>query len=176
MTKVSEEIRKLDGKEGGLIDLTRRYLDAKKVNYSILKAEPGDTVARPKGVEPFVEPDSIMIEKNGKKVIIEELTKVCGMSGRYHDTDEKVRTHVILDKPPRILFKTYKDKKNLYIHTDVEIKDPSFGFYLGGGRLTVDMEDILKEPSKIPEYNETFEIHCGCESGKLKCKGNAWQW
>ncbi len=96
--KASEEVRKLDGKEGSLTDLARQYLDTKKVNYSILKAEPGDNVARPKGVEPFVEPGSVMIEKNGKKVIIEELTKVCGASGRYHDTDEKVSTHAILEE------------------------------------------------------------------------------
>lgn len=174
--KVSEEIRKLNGKEGSLTDLARQYLDSKKANYSILKAEPGDTVARPKGASPFVEPGSINIEKNGKKVIIEELTKVCGASGRYHDTDEKVKAHAILDRIPRIVFKTYKDKKSLYIHTDVEIKEPIFGLYLGGGRITVDMEDILKEPSKIPDYDETFEINCKCEEGKLKCKSHAWQW
>ena len=174
--KVSEEVKKLDGKEGSLTDLARQYLDIKKANYSVLKAEPGDTVARPKSVEPFVEPGSIMIEKNGKKVIIEELTKVCGASGRYHDADEKVRTHAILDRVPKILFKTYKDKKSLHIYTEAEIKDPSFGIYLGGGKITVDMEDILKEPSKIPDINETFEINCKCEERKLKCKGNAWQW
>jgi hypothetical protein len=174
--RVSEEVRKLDGKEGNLTDLARQYLDAKKANYTVLKAEPGDTVATPKGVEPFVEPGSIMIEKNGKKVIIEELTKVCGLSGRFHDTDEKVRAHAILDRPPRILFKTRKDEKSLYIHTDAEIKDPSFGIYLGGGRISVDMEDILKEPSKIPDINETFEINCKCEERGLKCKGHAWQW
>lgn len=173
--KVSEEVKKLDGKEGSLTELVRQYLDAKKVNYSILKAEPGANVARPEDVEPFVEPESIMIEKNGKKVIIEELTKICGASGRFHDTDEKVRAHAILDRIPRIVFKTYKDKKSLHIHTEAEIKDPAFGLYLGGGHITVDMEDILKEPSKIPDHNETFEINCKCE-GKLKCKGNAWQW
>lgn len=174
--KVSEEVRKLDGKEGNLIDLAKQYLDAKRVNYSILKAETGDNVARPKGVEPFVEPGSIMIEKNGKKVIIEELTKVCGASGRFHDAGEKVGAHAILDRIPRIVFKTYKDKKSLHIHTDAEIKDPSLGIYLGGGRLTVDMEDILKEPSKIPDHNETFEINCKCETGKLRCKGHAWEY
>jgi hypothetical protein len=105
--KVSEEVRKLDGKEGSLTDITRQYLDAKKVNYSILKAEPGDNVARPKDVDPFVEPGSIMIEKNGKKVIIEELTKICGASGRFHDTDEKVRAHVVIDRTQKIVFKTY---------------------------------------------------------------------
>lgn len=176
MAKASEEVRKLDGKEGDLIGITRQYLDAKKVNYSVLKAEPGNNVVRLKGVEPFVEPGSIMIEKNGKKVIIEELTKVCGASGRFHDTDEKVRVHATLDRSQKIVFKTYKDEKKLHIYTDAEIKDPSFGFYLGGGRLTVDMEDILKEPSKIPDYDETFEINCECENGKLKCKGHAWQW
>ncbi len=76
-----------------------------------------------------------------------------------------------------MVFKTYKDKKSLHIHTDMEIKEPSLGLYLGGGRITVDMEDILKEPSKIPDYDETFEINCKCEEyGKLKCKGHAWQW
>ena len=176
MAKASEEVRKLDGKEGSLIDLSRQYLDIKKVNYSILKAEPGDNAARPKGVEPFVEPGSIMIEKNGKKVIIEELTKVCGASGRYHDADGKVRTHVILDRVPRILFKTYKDEKTLHINTRSEIRDPTFGIYLGGGNLTVHMEDILREPSKTPDYDETFEVRCECENGKLKCKGHAWEW
>lgn len=174
--KVSEEVRKLDGKEGSLTDLARQYLDAKKANYSVLEADPGDTVARPKGIDPFVEPGSVMIEKNGKKVIIEELTKVCGASGRYHDTDKKVRTHVIIDRVPRVLFKTRKDEKDLYIHTGAEIKEPTFGLYLGGGKITVNMEDILKEPSKIPDYDETFEINCKCEEYKLKCKGNAWQW
>lgn len=174
--KVSEEVRKLDGKEGNLTDLVKQYLDAKKANYTVLKAEPNDTVARPKGVEPFVEPGSIMIEKDGKKVIIEELTKVCGVSGRYHDTDEKVRTHAIIDRAQRVFFKTSKDKKDLYIYSESEIKDPSFGIYLGGGKITVDMKDILKEPSKIPDYDETFEIRCKCEEYKLKCKGNAWQW
>lgn len=173
--KVSEEVRKLDGKEGNLTDLARQYLDVKKVNYSVLKAEVGDNVARPKGVEPFVEPGSIMIEKNGKKVILEELTKICGASGRFHDVDEKVRAHTILDKSQRIVFKTYKDKKSLHIHTDTEIREPVLGLYLGGGNITVDMEDILKEPSKIPDYDETFEINCKCEE-KLKCKGHAWQW
>ena len=47
--KASEEIIKLDSKEGNLTELARQYLDAKKVNYSVLKAEPGDRVARPKG-------------------------------------------------------------------------------------------------------------------------------
>lgn len=174
--KVSEEVRKLDGKEGNLTDLTRQYLDTKKVNYSVIKAEAGDTVARPKDVDPFVESGSIMIEKNGKKVIIEELTKVCGASGRYHDTDKKVRTHAIIDRIPRIVFKTYKDKKSLHIYTEAEIKDPSLGLYLGGGHITVDMEDILKEPSKIPDYDETFEINCKCEESRLRCKGHTWQW
>ena len=173
--KVSEEIRKLDGKEGKLTELAKQYLDTKKANYIIAKAEPGNTVARPKGVETFVEPGSIMIEKNGKKVIIEELTKVCGMSGRFHDTDEKIRTHAILDRPSRVLFKTYKDEKRLHIHTDVEIKEPTFGLYLGGGHITVDIEDALREPSKIPDYDETYEIRCECDRG-LKCKGHAWQW
>ncbi len=173
--RASEEISKLNGKEGSLTDLAREYLDAKKANYSILKAEPGDRVARPKNVEPFVEPGSIMIEKDGKKVIIEELTKVCGVSGRYHDTDEKVRTHAILDRATRILFKTYKDKKDLYIYTEAEIKEPVLGLYLGGGKITVDMKDVLKEPSKIPEHDETYEINCKCDNG-LKCKGNAWKW
>jgi len=176
MAKVSEEVRKLHEKEGSFTDLVKQYLDAKKANYTILKAEPGDTVVRPKGVEPFVEPGSIMIEKNEKKVILEELTKVCGVSGRYHDTDEKVRTHAILDRVPRILFKTRKDEKDLYIYTEAEIKEPTFGLYLGGGKITVDMKDVLKEPSKIPDYDETFEIRCKCEEYKLKCKGHAWQW
>lgn len=174
--KVSEEVRKLDGKEGSLIDLARQYLDVKRVNYSILKAEPGYNAARPEGVDPLVEPGSIMIEKNGKKVIIEELTKVCGASGRYHDTDEKVKVHAILDRVPRILFKTHKDKKDLHIYTEAEIKEPTFGLYLGGGKITVDMEDILKEPSKMPDYDETFEINCKCEEHRLRCKGHAWQW
>jgi hypothetical protein len=174
--RVSEEVRKLDGKEGKFIDLARQYLDAKKANYSILKAEAGDNVVRIKGVEPFVESGSISIEKNGKKVILEELTKVCGVSGRYHDTDEKVRTHAVLDRAPRVLFKTHKDKKNLYIYTEAEIKEPTFGLYLGGGKITVDMQDTLKEPSKIPDYDETFEINCKCDEGILRCKGHAWQW
>jgi len=175
--KVSEEVRKLDGKEGSLIDIARQYLDAKKVNYSILKAEPGEIkTARPKGVEPFVEPGSIMIEKNGKKFIIEELTKVCGASGRFHDVDEKVKAHAILDRSQRMVFKTYNDKKSLHIHTDMEVKEPTFGSYLGGGHITVDMEDILKDPSKIPDYDETFEINCKCEEHRLRCKGHAWQW
>lgn len=175
--KPSEEVRKLDGKEGKLTELIKQYLDIKKANYTIAKAEPGETVARPKGVETFVEPGSIMIEKNGKKVIIEELTKVCGISGRFHDTDEKVGVHTILDKVPRVLFKTYKDKKSLYIHTDIEIKEPTFGLYLGGGRLTVRIDDALREPSKIPDHDETYEIRCECEPYKgLKCKGHVWQW
>ena len=175
--KVSEEVRKLDGKEGKLTELVKQYLDIKKASYAIAKAEPEDTVARPKGVDPFVEPGSIMIEKNGKKVIIEELAKVCGASGRYHDTDEKVRVHAILDRVPRVLFTTYKDKKSLHIHTDIEIKEPTFGSYMGGGRITVDFDDALREPSKIPDYDETYEIRCECEPYKpLKCKGHAWQW
>jgi hypothetical protein len=174
--KVSEEIRKLNDKEGSLTDLARQYLDAKKANYTVVKADPGEKVARIKGVDPFVEPGSIMIEKNGKKVIIEELTKVCGVSGRYHDTDENVKTHAILDRAPRILFKTRKDKKDLYIYTEAEIKEPIYGLYLGGGKITVDMKDVLKEPSKIPDYDETFEIRCKCEDYRLKCKGHAWQW
>ena len=117
-----------------------------------------------------------MIEKNGKKVIIEELTKVCGVSGRYHDTSENVKTHAILDRVPKLLFTTYKDKKSLHIYTEAEIKEPTFGLYLGGGKITVDMEDVLKEPSKIPDYDETYEINCKCEDYKLKCKGRAWQW
>lgn len=174
--KASEEVRRLDEKEGTLAELAKQYLDAKKVNYSILKAEPGDTVARPKGIDPAVEPGSIMIEKNGKSFIIEELTKVCGSSGRYHDVDKNVKTAAILDRVPRILFKTYQDKKDLHILTDAEIRDPTFGTYLGGGRITIDMENVLNEPSKIPDFNETFEINCKCDSGKLKCKGNVWQW
>lgn len=174
--KASEEVRKLDGKEGSLTDIARQYLDTKKANYSVLKAEPGSNVARPKDVDPFVEPGSIMIEKNGKKVIIEELTKVCGASGRFHDTGEKVRAHAVLDRAKRIVFRTYKDKKDLHIYTEAEIKDPSFGIYLGGGKITVDMEDVLKEPSKIPDHDEVFEINCECERYGLKCKGHAWQW
>jgi len=174
--KASEEVRRLDGKEGTLTELAKQYLDAKKVNYSILKAGPGDTVARPIDIDPGVEPGSIMIEKNGKHFIIEELTKVCGISGRYHDTDKKVKIGAILDRVPRILFKTYQDRKDLHILTDTEIKEPTFGTYLGGGRITVDMGEALKEPSKIPDFNETFEINCKCDSGKLKCRGNVWQW
>lgn len=75
--KASEEVRKLDGKEGTLTELARQYLDTKKVSYSVIKAEPGDTVARPIDIDPGVESGSIMIEKNGKHFIIEELTKVC---------------------------------------------------------------------------------------------------
>jgi hypothetical protein len=174
--KVSEEVRKLDGKEGNVTDIIKQYLDVKKVNYSVLKAEPGDNVARPKDIYPFVEPGSIMIEKNGKKVIIEELTRICGVSGRFHSSDEKVNANAILNRSQRIVFKTYKDKKNLHIHTNADIKDPSFGFYLGGGNITVDMEDILKEPSKMPDHDETFEINCNCEEGILKCKGRTWEW
>lgn len=173
--KASEEVSKLEGKEGSLTDLVKQFLDAKKVNYSVIKADPGSNVARIKGVEPFVESGSIMIEKNGKKVIIEELTKVCGMSGRYHDTDDKVRTHAILDRAQRIVFSTYQDKKDLHIHTEAKIKEPLLGLYMGGGEITVDMKDILKEPSKIPDVNETFEINCECADG-LKCKGHVWQW
>lgn len=172
---VSKEIRALDGKEGKLTDLAKQYLDAKKANYSVIIAEPGDRAAYPKGVEPFVEPGSIMIEKNGKKVIIEELTKVCGASERFHESNG-VRAHAILDRIPRVIFTTYKDKKSLHVHTDVEIKEPTFGLYLGGGRITVGIEDALREPSKIPDYNETYEIRCKCENGELKCKGHAQQW
>lgn len=174
--KASEEVAKLNNKEGKFIDLAKEYLDVKKVNYSVLKTEPGDNVVRIKGVEPFAEPGSIMIEKNGKKVILEELTKVCGVSGRYHDTGEKVKAHVVLDRAPRVLFKTHQDKKSLHVYTEAEIKEPTYGLYLGGGKITVDMEDVLKEPSKIPDYDETFEIRCKCDEGLLKCKGNVWQW
>lgn len=174
--KVSEEVRKLDGKEGKLTELVKQYLDIKKVNYTIAKAEHDDTVARPKGVEPFVEPGSIMIEKDGKKVIIEELSKVCGISGRYHDTDKKVRTHAIIDRAQKVLFKTKKDEKSLHIYTEAEIKEPTFGVYLGGGKITVDIEDALGEPSKIPDFDETYEVRCECKDYALKCKGHAWQW
>lgn len=174
--KVSEEVRRLDGKEGTLTELAKQYLDIKKVNYTVLQAKPGDTAVRLKSIDPAIEPGSIMIEKNGKSFIIEELTKVCGASGRYHDVDKNVKTAAILDRVPRVLFKTYKDKKDLYIHTDIEIKEPTFGIYLGGGKITVGMENIIKEPSKMPDDTETFEINCQCDNGKLKCKGNAWQW
>lgn len=46
--KVSEEVEKLHEKEGSLIDLARQYLDVKKANYTVLKAEPGEKIARPK--------------------------------------------------------------------------------------------------------------------------------
>jgi hypothetical protein len=174
--KPSEEVRKLNGKEGDLIDLVKQYLDIKKANYSILEEGPNHSSPRPEGVEPAVEPGSIMIEKKGKKVIIEQLTKVCGLSGRYHDTDKKVRVHSIIDRSPSILFKTYKDEKTLHINTRTEIKEPTFGIYLGGANLTVHMEDILREPSKTPDYDETFEVRCQCENGKLKCKGHTWEW
>ncbi len=174
--KVSEEVAKLNGREGKLTDLVKAYLDTKKVNYTIAKAEPGDNVARLKGVEPFVEPGSVIIEKNGKKVIIEELTKVCGVSGRFHDTDDKVQAHTIIDRAPRVLFKTRKNEKELHVYTEAEIKD-EFGLYLGGGKITVDMKDALREPSKIPDYDETYEIRCKCEGFEgLKCKGSAWIW
>ncbi len=173
--KASEEVAKLNGKEGSLTDLAKQYLDIKKANYTVIKAEPGSNVARPKGVDPFVEPGSIMIEKNGKKVILEELTKVCGVSGRYHDSDSKVKVHSILNRAQRVVFKTYNDQKDLRILTDSEIKDPAFGLYLGGGELVVDMQDVLKEPTKLPESHETFQIDCKCE-GQLKCKGYVWQW
>jgi len=175
MAKASEEIRKLKGKEGSITDLARQYLEAKKANFSIVKADPGENVARIKGVEPFVEPGSIMIEKDGKKIIIEELTKVCGVSGRYHDTDQKANIHATVDRAQRVLFKTYKDKKDLYIFTESEIKDPSFGFYLGGANIRATIKDALKEPSNIPDYDETFEIDCKCEDYKLKCKANVWE-
>ncbi len=175
MASASEEVRKLKGKEGSATELIRQYLEAKKANFSIVKVDPGENVSRVKRVDPFIEPGSIMIEKNGKMVIIEELTKVCGVSGRYHDTDEKTNVNAILDRSKRVFFKTYKDKKDLYIMTETKIKEPTFGLYLGGGEINVNMKDVLKEPSKIPDYDETFEINCDCESGKLKCKANVWE-
>lgn len=176
MAEVSEEIRTLHDKEGKLTDLVRQYLDVKKANYTIVKAEPGERVAYIKGVDPFVEAGSIMIEKDGNKVIIEELTKICGMAGRFHQRNS-VNIDSILDRARRVLFKTYKDKKDLYILMDLEAKEPTFGLYLGGGNISIRIKDILKEPSKIPEYDETYEINCECvELGKLKCKGRAWMW
>lgn len=176
MAKVSEEIKALHGKEGKLTDLVRQYLDVKKANYKIVKAEPGERAARIKGVDPFVEQGSIMIEKDEKKVIIEELTKICGMSGRFHQRGD-INIDSILDKARRVLFRTFKDSKDLYIHMDLEAKEPTYGGYLGGGNISIRIKDILKEPSKIPEYDEAYEINCECvELGKLKCKGKAWMW
>lgn len=173
--KASESLLKLQDREGNLTDLIKDYLDLKKVDYKIVKAEPGERVARIKGVEPFVEPGSIMIEKDGKKVIIEELTKVCGISGRFHERNG-VNVDSVLDRPKRVLFTTYKDKKDLFIHTDLQAREPMFGISLGGGNITTKINDILKEPSKIPESDEVYEIRCECDLGKLKCKGRAWHW
>lgn len=175
MAMASEEVRKLKGKEGSATELIRQYLEVKKANFSIVKPDPGEKVARIKRVDPFIEPGSIIIEKDGKKVIIEELTKVCGISGRYHDTDEKTNVNAIIDKSKRIFFKTYKDKKDMYIMTETKIREPTFDLYLGGAEINVSMKDVLKEPSNIPDYDETFELYCDCESGKLKCKVNVWE-
>jgi hypothetical protein len=187
--KPSEEVRKLNGKVGNIIDLTRQYLDAKKVDYTIVKSGSERKSANQKqelpvktaekyqlSSDPSVEPGSIIIEKNGKKVIIEQLTQVCGISGMYNDTDEKVNVSAIMDRPTRIIFSTDKGKKNLHVYTGAEQKEPIFGKYLGGGRLTVHMEDILKEPSNTSDQNEAFEINCKCDQGKLSCKSSVWEW
>ena len=175
MTKPSLEVKALSGKEGSLTDILKAYLDVKKANYSIAKSEPGENVARIKGVYPFVEPGSIIIEKNGKKFIAEQLTKVCGASGRFHERNG-VNVDSILNKSSKFVLKTEKDSKDLRIYAESEIKDPTFGMYMGGGTISIDIKDALREPSNMPDsYSETYEINCECDHGKLKCKGKAWE-
>lgn len=175
MTKASEKVLGLSGIERNLIDLIKSYLDIKRVNYKIIEADPGENVARIKGLSTAIEPGSIMIDKDDRKFIIEKLTKVCGASVRLHERNGTT-IDFELNKLGRILFKTYKDKKDLYIYAELEAREPTFGLYIGGGNISIRMKDILKEPSNIPEFDETFEIKCECEEGKLKCKGSAWHW
>lgn len=172
--KVSKEVRKLDGKEGDITEVTRKYLDAKKANYSIIKEDKGKSTM-PEDKTSFLEPGSIVIGNDGKKVIIEPLTRACGVSGTYIDTDKKVRVRAYLDRTSRLIFATYKDKKKLDIYTSIGIREPIHAALLGDASISVIMEDILKEPSNTPDTDETFEVNCKCENGKLKCRGHAWE-
>jgi hypothetical protein len=172
--KVSKEVRKLDGKEGDFTDIARQYLDIKKANYSIIKEDKGK-LPRLEDTIFSAEPGSIVIGNNGKKVIIEPLRKVCGVSASYIDTDKKVKVRANLDRISRLIFSTYKDKKKLDIFTSVEIREPIHAAILGDGSISANMEDILKEASKIPDIDETFEINCKCENEKLKCRGHVWE-
>lgn len=171
--KVSKEIRKLDGKEGDITDIARQYLDVKKANYSIIK-ERSNKSTIPEDKTSFLEPGSIVIGNNEKKVIIEPL-RVCGISTSYTDTDKKVRVRAILERTSNLIFSTYKDKKKLDIYATVEIREPTYAAILGNASISANMEDILREPSKIPDVDETFEINCKCENEKLKCRGRVWE-
>jgi hypothetical protein len=173
--KVSKEVRKLDGKEGDITDIARQYLDIKKVNYSIIEEYKGKSTL-PKDKNSFFEPGSIIIGNDEKKVIIEPLHKVCGISTSYTDTDKKVRVRAALDRISRLMFVTYKDKKKLNIYTNVEIREPIYASVLGDASISVTMEDVLNKPSKIPDIDEMFEINCKCENEKLKCRGHAWEY
>ncbi len=80
--KISEKVRKLDGKEGTLTELAKQFLDAQEANYTI--------VGKDERVAGYVEPGSIIFKNKGKDFVLEELTKVCGASGRYHDSDKRI--------------------------------------------------------------------------------------
>ncbi len=175
MAKASEELHKLDGKEGKLLELVKEFLDLKGAKYTVAKAEPGIPAVYMKGVEPFVEEGSIVIEKDRKKIIIEELTKVCGISGRFHDRDG-VDIDVTVDRAKRIVFKTFKGSKDLSIYTDMNAKEPTFGLSLGSGMIKTKIKDILNK-AEMHESDETYEINCDCHGVEgLKCKGKTWEY
>lgn len=173
MTKISDTLEQLRGKKGSLSDVLIPYLDANGVKYDVAKSEFNERFKQLGGIDPDVEVGSVIIEQDGEKVIFEELTKVCGLSGRHHKKGN-VKTDSILNKADRIVLETYRDKKNLKMHIGSEIKDPKYGGYLGGGDLIINMDNALHKKADIPERDETYEIKCKCDKGKLECTGNPW--
>lgn len=115
-----------------------------------------------------------MFRKHGKTAILEELTKTCGASGRFHDLDTKMTTHVLLNKVQKIILTTSENEKRLYVSTYLELRCQMDNLYKGGGETSVWIEDALREPSN----GETYEINCECKGGRfdneLKCKGQVW--
>lgn len=169
--KISDKVIKLDGKEGTLTELAKQFLDAQEANYKI--------AGKDEKVAYYVEPGSIMFKNKKKTFILEELTKVCGVSGRNHDSDEKFATDNLLNRAQRVILATNENKKTLRISTYLDLKGwtDKGEQYAGSGEVTAWIENALRNPSN----GETYEINCECKNPpgnpyrhELKCKGRVW--
>ena len=169
--KISEKVRELDGKEGTLIELAKQFLDVQEANYKI--------AGKDERVAYYVEPGSIMFRDKGKTFILEELTKVCGASGRYHDSDKKFKSNNLLNRVQKVILATSENEKVLRISTYLDLKGMTDKMkpYAGSGEVSIDMGNALRNPSN----GETYEINCECKNppgnpyrDDLKCNGRVW--
>lgn len=176
-TKMARDvsIKHLDGMEGSLTELVKAYLDAKGADYKIATKDENSDVMKIRGIDPFIEPGSVMIGKStdagSELMIVEELDKVCGVSGRFHKTHD-TRVDSIIDRADYVTFTTYKNSRDLTMSTSLEAR--MSGIYFGGGRTSIRMPGVLKDTEPADLRRESFQVKCECNGGRLECKANVF--